>query len=70
MFCNKFPFIASMLHLSLAKILRKVLNFIISPYLDTIEVELPKCRCDIIPLENITEENLGDFDPSPWLRKG
>ena len=59
-----------MLHLSLAKILRKVLNFIISPYLDIIEVELSKFRCHIIPLENITEENLGGFDPYPWLPKG
>ena len=42
MFCNKFPFIPSTLHLSLAKSLGKVLNFIIPPYPDIIKVWLAK----------------------------
>ena len=42
MFCNKFPSILLTLHLSLAKILGKVFNFITPQYPDIIKVWLAK----------------------------
>ena len=42
MFCNKFPSVPSMLHLSPAKILGKVVNFILSSYPEIIKVWLAK----------------------------
>ena len=72
MFCNKFPSIPSKLHLSLPKILGKVLNFIIPPYPDIIKVALPKFRFDIIPLANVTEEKPWggvENDPPPGARR-
>ena len=56
MFGNKFSSIPSMLHLFLAKIFGKVLNFIIPSYLEINKVWLAKILFDIIPLANITEE--------------
>ena len=38
MFCDKFPSVPSMLHLSPAKILGKVVNVILPPYPEIIKV--------------------------------
>ena len=66
-FWKKFSSIPSKLHLSPSTIFGKVLNFIISSYPGIIKLWLPKFRFDIIPLANITEENLGvgRFRPPP-----
>ena len=72
MFCNKFPSVPSLLHLSPTKILGKVLYFILPPYPEIIKVRLAKISFYIIPLANTTEEKPrggGRFRPPLGARR-